>query len=117
MATKYNNWFTINAMGMSKAEKMMVAKARAHGDTSTTFCGTRYGNVMDSRGSVIPFCDPILHQPDPIRAPITVTDPNMTVMSSFAKDIASKFSWDVCATKTVAELIKAIKNRQIKNVK
>jgi UDP-glucose 4-epimerase len=68
--------YPINAMGMSKAlmEKMMVAKARTHGYSSTIFCGTRYGNVMGSRGSVIPF---FIHQ---ILSgnPITVTDPNMT---------------------------------------
>jgi len=48
--------YPINAMGMSKAlmEKLMIAKARAHGDSGTIFCGTRYGNVMGSRGSVIP---------------------------------------------------------------
>ena len=68
--------YPINAMGMSKAlmEKMMVAKARAHGDSRTIFCGTRYGNVMGSRGSVIPFfIKQILSD-----VPITVTDPNMT---------------------------------------
>jgi UDP-N-acetylglucosamine 4,6-dehydratase/5-epimerase len=68
--------YPINAMGMTKAlmEKMMIAKARAHGDSSTIFCGTRYGNVMGSRGSVIPFfINQILSG-----APITVTDPNMT---------------------------------------
>jgi len=53
---------------------MMIAKARAHGGTSTVFCGTRYGNVMGSRGSVIPlFINQILSG-----VPITVTDPNMT---------------------------------------
>jgi UDP-N-acetylglucosamine 4,6-dehydratase len=68
--------YPINAMGMSKAlmEKMMVAKARAYGETGTIFCGTRYGNVMGSRGSVIPFfINQILSG-----APITVTDPSMT---------------------------------------
>ena len=68
--------YPINAMGMSKAlmEKMMVAKARTYGDSSTIFCGTRYGNVMGSRGSVIPFfINQILSG-----MPITVTDPNMT---------------------------------------
>jgi UDP-N-acetylglucosamine 4,6-dehydratase/5-epimerase len=68
--------YPINAMGMSKAlmEKMMIAKARAHGDSSTIFCGTRHGNVMGSRGSVIPFfINQILSG-----TPITVTDPNMT---------------------------------------
>jgi len=68
--------YPINAMGMTKAlmEKMMVAKARAQGDSSTIFCGTRYGNVMGSRGSVIPF---FINQIQS-GAPITVTDPNMT---------------------------------------
>jgi UDP-N-acetylglucosamine 4,6-dehydratase/5-epimerase len=68
--------YPINAMGMSKAlmEKMMAAKARAHGDSSTVFCGTRYGNVMGSRGSVIPFfINQIISG-----TPLTVTDPNMT---------------------------------------
>jgi UDP-glucose 4-epimerase len=63
-------------MGMSKAlmEKCMVAKARMYGDSSTVFCGTRYGNVMASRGSVIPlFLNQILG-----REPLTLTDPNMT---------------------------------------
>ena len=48
--------YPINAMGMSKAlmEKLMVAKARTYGDKGTLLCGTRYGNVMGSRGSVIP---------------------------------------------------------------
>jgi UDP-glucose 4-epimerase len=68
--------YPVNAMGMSKAlmEKCMVAKARMYGDSSTVFCGTRYGNVMASRGSVIPL---FLNQ---IQAgePLTVTDPRMT---------------------------------------
>ncbi len=68
--------YPINAMGMSKAlmEKMMVAKARAQGDSSTIFCGTRYGNVMGSRGSVIPFFINQILSGDTI----TVTDPNMS---------------------------------------
>jgi len=68
--------YPINAMGMSKAlmEKIMVAKARAYQDSQTTFCGTRYGNVMGSRGSVIPlFINQIL-----ARMPLTITDPKMT---------------------------------------
>jgi UDP-N-acetylglucosamine 4,6-dehydratase/5-epimerase len=68
--------YPINAMGMSKAlmEKLMTAKARMYGSKRTIFCGTRYGNVMASRGSVILL---FLHQ---IQAgePLTVTDPNMT---------------------------------------
>lgn len=68
--------YPINAMGMSKAlmEKLMVAKARLYGDKKTVFCGTRYGNVMASRGSVIPL---FLHQIQ-TGLPLTVTDPNMT---------------------------------------
>jgi len=68
--------YPVNAMGMSKAlmEKCMVAKARMYGASSTVFCGTRYGNVMASRGSVIPlFLSQIL-----AGEPLTVTDPNMT---------------------------------------
>jgi UDP-glucose 4-epimerase len=68
--------YPVNAMGMSKAlmEKCMVAKARMYGDSSTVFCGTRFGNVMGSRGSVIPlFVNQIL-----AGEPLTVTDPNMT---------------------------------------
>lgn len=68
--------YPINAMGMSKAlsEKVMVAKSRNLNGTGTTFCGTRYGNVMASRGSVIPlFIDQIKKG-----KPLTVTDPTMT---------------------------------------
>ena len=68
--------YPINAMGISKAmmEKVMVAKSRNLEGTGTVICGTRYGNVMASRGSVIPLFV------DQIRAgkPITITDPNMT---------------------------------------
>jgi UDP-N-acetylglucosamine 4,6-dehydratase len=68
--------YPINAMGMSKAlmEKCMVAKARMYGDNSVVFCGTRYGNVMASRGSVIPlFLSQAL-----AGQPLTLTDPHMT---------------------------------------
>ena len=68
--------YPINAMGISKAmmEKVMVAKSRNADDDKTVICGTRYGNVMASRGSVIPL---FIEQ---IRAgkPLTLTDPNMT---------------------------------------
>jgi len=68
--------YPINAMGISKAmmEKVMVAKSRNVDETKTVICGTRYGNVMASRGSVIPL---FVEQ---IRAdkPLTITDPNMT---------------------------------------
>jgi UDP-N-acetylglucosamine 4,6-dehydratase len=68
--------YPINAMGISKAmmEKVMVAASRNLEGTSTTICGTRYGNVMASRGSVIPlFVDQVLQG-----KPITITDPAMT---------------------------------------
>ncbi len=68
--------YPINAMGMSKAlmEKVMVAKSRNLDASMQVFCGTRYGNVMASRGSVIPL---FIEQ---IKAgkPLTITDPNMT---------------------------------------
>ena len=68
--------YPINAMGMSKAlmEKVIVAKGRNLREDETIICLTRYGNVMASRGSVIPlFIDQIKHD-----KPITITDPNMT---------------------------------------
>lgn len=69
--------YPINAMGISKAmmEKVAIAKARQLGDNAqTTICCTRYGNVMASRGSVIPlWVDQIIEG-----KPITITDPNMT---------------------------------------
>ncbi len=68
--------YPINAMGMTKAlmEKVMIARSREVGDNRTILCGTRYGNVMASRGSVIPL---FVEQ---IKAgnPITITDPEMT---------------------------------------
>ncbi len=68
--------YPINAMGISKAmmEKVMVAKSRNVDEIKTVICGTRYGNVMASRGSVIPL---FIEQ---IRAgkSLTLTDPNMT---------------------------------------
>lgn len=68
--------YPINAMGISKAmmEKVMVAASRNLETTGTIICGTRYGNVMASRGSVIPLFI------DQVRSgkPITITDPDMT---------------------------------------
>ncbi len=68
--------YPINAMGMSKAlmEKVTVARSRNLDDSKTIFCATRYGNVMASRGSVIPLFI------DQIKAgkPLTITDPEMT---------------------------------------
>ena len=68
--------YPINAMGMSKAlmEKVMIAKSRFLKAEAGVICGTRYGNVMASRGSVIPL---FVRQVREGR-PITVTDPNMT---------------------------------------
>ncbi len=68
--------YPINAMGMSKAlmEKIVVAKSRTVDEYKNLICGTRYGNVMASRGSVIPL---FINQ---IKSgqPLTITDPNMT---------------------------------------
>ena len=68
--------YPINAMGVSKAmmEKVMVAKSRVAIGTVTTICGTRYGNVLASRGSVIPLFVKQWRR----NTPITITDPGMT---------------------------------------
>ena len=68
--------YPINSMGISKAmaEKLMVAKARMQREGETVLCATRYGNVMASRGSVIPLFVSQLKE----GKPLTVTDPNMT---------------------------------------
>jgi UDP-glucose 4-epimerase len=68
--------YPINAMGISKAmmEKVMVAKSRMINNGGTVMCGTRYGNVMASRGSVIPLFIKQIQE----GKPLTVTDPDMT---------------------------------------
>jgi UDP-N-acetylglucosamine 4,6-dehydratase/5-epimerase len=68
--------YPINAMGISKAmmEKVFVAKSRSADPARTTICGTRYGNVMASRGSVIPLFVEQLQS----GRPLTITDPAMT---------------------------------------
>lgn len=68
--------YPVNAMGISKAmmEKLMVAKARMRREGETVLCATRYGNVMASRGSVIPLFVRQLKE----GKPLTVTDPTMT---------------------------------------
>src|SRR6185503_19712644 len=68
--------YPINAMGISKAmaEKLLVAKSRMVGDDGPVLCATRYGNVMGSRGSVIPLFVNQLRSGQQL----TVTDPNMT---------------------------------------
>lgn len=68
--------YPINAMGMSKAmaEKLLIAKSRSAHEGTTVMCSTRYGNVMASRGSVIPlFIEKIK-----LKQSLTITDPNMT---------------------------------------
>ena len=68
--------YPINAMGLSKAfaEKLVIAKSRMQNPGDTIFCATRYGNVLASRGSVIPlFISQIKSN-----SPLTLTDPNMT---------------------------------------
>lgn len=68
--------YPINSMGLTKAicEKICIAKSRLNFDSSTTICATRYGNVMASRGSVIPlFIDQIKKN-----KPLTITDSKMT---------------------------------------
>lgn len=68
--------YPINAMGLSKAmmEKLMIAKSRLLNPDKQVFCATRYGNVMASRGSVIPLFVKQIKE----GSPITITDPNMT---------------------------------------
>ena len=87
--------YPINTMGMSKAlmEKVAVAKGRSLGKKAkTTICCTRYGNVMASRGSVIPLFI------DQIKAgkPLTVTDPNMTRFMMTLEDAVDLvlFAWE-----------------------
>ena len=68
--------YPVNAMGMSKAlmEKCMISKARMQNEGETIFCATRYGNVMASRGSVIPLFVSQLKK----NQSLTITDPDMT---------------------------------------
>jgi UDP-N-acetylglucosamine 4,6-dehydratase/5-epimerase len=68
--------YPINAMGISKAmmERLMVAKARIAGSQGAVLCGTRYGNVMASRGSIIPLLVSQIKE----GKPLTLTDPHMT---------------------------------------
>jgi len=76
--------YPINAMGISKAmmEKLMVAKSRLRSESETIFCATRYGNVMASRGSVIPLFVDLIKS----GKPLTVTDPGMTRFLMSLKD-------------------------------
>lgn len=112
--------YPINAMGMSKAlmEKVMVAKSRLSGASGgTVLCATRYGNVMASRGSVIPlFIDQLLAGRE-----LTVTDPDMTrflmsleesvdlVLYAFSKGMPGDIFVQKAPASTVADLAQALK--------
>jgi UDP-glucose 4-epimerase len=111
--------YPINAMGISKAmgEKLMVAKARMQREGETVFCATRYGNVMASRGSVIPLFVSQLKE----GKPLTVTDPNMTrflmsledsvdlVLHAYAHGRQGDIFVQKAPASTVADLAQAIK--------
>lgn len=111
--------YPINAMGISKAmmEKVFVAKARTADPSKTLICGTRYGNVMASRGSVIPlFIEQIKSGQS-----LTVTDPDMTrflmsleeavelVIFAFKNAIAGDIMVQKSPSSTVRDLAQAVK--------
>jgi UDP-glucose 4-epimerase len=111
--------YPINAMGMSKAmmEKVMVANSRLCDPGKTVLCATRYGNVMGSRGSVIPL---FVEQLQAGRE-ITITDPNMTrflmsledsvdlVLYAFRNAVAGDIFVQKAPASTVADLAEALK--------
>ena len=111
--------YPINAMGVSKAmmEKLMVAKSRLCEPDKTVLCATRYGNVMASRGSVIPL---FLHQIQS-RQPLTLTDPAMTrflmtleesvdlVLYAFEHGRAGDIFVQKAPSSTVGDLAQALK--------
>lgn len=111
--------YPINAMGISKAmaEKMMVAKARLQQAGETVFCATRYGNVMASRGSVIPLFVSQLKE----EHSLTVTDPKMTrflmslddsvdlVLYAFAHGLQGDIFVQKAPASTVGDLAQALK--------
>lgn len=111
--------YPINAMGISKAmmEKVFVAKAKTVDPEKTLICGTRYGNVMASRGSVIPlFLDQIK-----ANQPLTLTDPNMTrflmsleeavelVIFAFSNAEAGDIMVQKSPASTIGDLAQAVK--------
>ncbi len=111
--------YPINAMGMSKAlmEKVMIAKSRNLSVQQTVLSSTRYGNVMASRGSVIPlFIDQILQN-----KPITITDPNMTrfmmsledsvdlVLFAFANSLQGDIFVQKAPAATISDLAEVLK--------
>ena len=111
--------YPINAMGISKAmaEKLMVAKSRNQLADETVLCATRYGNVMASRGSVIPLFVTQLKE----GKPLTLTDPNMTrflmsledsvdlVLYTFEHGKQGDIFVQIAPASTVADLAQAIK--------
>ena len=111
--------YPINSMGISKAmaEKLMVAKSRNQLADETVFCATRYGNVMASRGSVIPLFVTQLKE----GKPLTLTDPNMTrflmsledsvdlVLYAFEHGKQGDIFVQKAPASTVADLAQAIK--------
>jgi len=111
--------YPINAMGISKAmmEKVFVAKSKNVNDEKTLICGTRYGNIMASRGSVIPlFINQIKNG-----QPLTVTDPNMTrflmtleeavelVVFAFQNAQAGDIMVQKAPASTIGDLARAVK--------
>jgi UDP-N-acetylglucosamine 4,6-dehydratase len=117
--------YPINAMGISKAmaEKVMVAKSRMQNEGETILCATRYGNVMASRGSVIPlFVDQLKNNKE-----ITITDPNMTrflmsledsvdlVLHAFTHAQQGDIFVQKAPASTVADLAEALKELFKKN--
>lgn len=111
--------YPINAMGMSKAmmEKVMIANSRLSDPAHSVLCATRYGNVMASRGSVIPlFVDQILAGRE-----LTITDPNMTrflmsledsvdlVLYAFRNAVPGDIFVQKSPASTVADLAQALK--------
>ena len=117
--------YPINAMGISKAmaEKLIVAKSRIQREGETVFCATRYGNVMASRGSVIPLFVSQLKE----GKPLTVTDPNMTRFLMSLEDSVDLVLYayehgqqgDIFVQKapasTMADLVQALKEVFAKN--
>lgn len=111
--------YPINAMGLSKAmmEKVMISRSRNLNGSGTVFCGTRYGNVMASRGSVIPLFVDQLKKGDPL----TVTDPTMTrfmmtledavdlVLYAFANGVNGDIFVQKSPAATIATLADALK--------
>jgi UDP-glucose 4-epimerase len=111
--------YPINAMGQTKAlmEKVMVARARSLSDSETLLCATRYGNVMASRGSVIPLFVQQLKE----GKPLTVTDPSMTrflmslddsvdlVLHAFAHATQGDIFVQKSPASTIGDLVQALK--------